>query len=216
MSFDDSEQYKDNSFVAVMGYLVQKLESRYSSILSFNKLIDSSNAPDSFFSLRKDFKLLFNDLEEDFKQGIFAIKALTSQNKKLFDDLKRNKKENQNLSEQFNNILSENKNLKMQIIRFKDNDTQIKKNNSKKDLNIRKNYDKYDNNRDNKSESDKNRNYLMKKNNKKEKKEIEKFKKNNYEFEQLSNVKNIMDNMKKNKLKLKMAIEEHFNNKSEF
>ena len=55
----------------------------------------------------------------------------------------------------------------------------------------------------------------MHKNSKKnnmEKKEIEQFRKNNYEFEQLSNVKNIMDNMKKNKLKLKMAIEQHFTN----
>ena len=43
-------------------------------------------------------------------------------------------------------------------------------------------------------------------------KQIEQLKKNNYEFEQLSNVKNIMDNMKKNKLKLRMAIEQHFTN----
>ena len=34
----------------------------------------------------------------------------------------------------------------------------------------------------------------------------------NYELDQLSNVKNIMDNMKKNKLKLKNAIEQHFIN----
>ena len=32
-------------------------------------------------------------------------------------------------------------------------------------------------------------------------KKMEQYKKNNYEFEQLSNVKNIMDNMKKNKMK---------------
>ena len=43
-------------------------------------------------------------------------------------------------------------------------------------------------------------------------KQIEQMKKNNYEFEQLSNIKNIMDNMKKNKLKLRMAIEQHFTN----
>ena len=216
MSFDESEQNQNNSFVEAMGYLVKKLESRYNSILSFNKLIDSSNSPDSFFPLRKEFKLLFNDLEEDFKQGIFAIKALTSQNKKLNDELKRINKEKINLSEQLNKILSENKNLQMKIIGLKDNDTQIKKNNSKKDFNVRKNYDTFEKNIDNKSESNRNKNYLMRKNDKKtEKKEIEQFKKNNYEFEQLSNVKNIMDNMKKNKLKLKMAIEQHFTNKSE-
>ena len=221
MSFDELEKYQDFSFVEAMEYLIQKLESRYSSILKMNKLMDSLNSSDTFFSLRKDIKLLFNDLEEDFRQGIFAIKALTSQNKQLFDNLKIKNKENKNLTEQLNNFSSsENKNLKMQnIINIKDNDTQIiRKDNSKKDINVRNNYDKYENNIENESGSGGgNKNYNSMKNNSKklDEKEIEQLKKNNYEFEQLSNVKNIMDNMKKNKLKLKIAIEQHFTNKSE-
>ena len=221
MSFDELEKYQDFSFVEAMEYLIQKLESRYSSILKMNKLMDSLNSSDTFFSLRKDIKLLFNDLEEDFRQGIFAIKALTSQNKQLFDNLKIKNKENKNLTEQLNNFSSsENKNLKMQnIINIKDNDTQIiRKDNSKKDINVRNNYDKYENNIENESGSGGgNKNYYSMKNNSKklDEKEIEQLKKNNYEFEQLSNVKNIMDNMKKNKLKLKIAIEQHFTNKSE-
>ena len=221
MSFDELEKYQDFSFVEAMEYLIQKLESRYSSILKMNKLMDSLNSSDKFFSLRKDIKLLFNDLEEDFRQGIFAIKALTSQNKQLFDNLKIKNKENKNLTEQLNNFSSsENKNLKMQnIINIKDNDIQIiRKDNSKKDINVRNNYDKYENNIENESGSGGgNKNYNSMKNNSKklDEKEIEQLKKNNYEFEQLSNVKNIMDNMKKNKLKLKIAIEQHFTNKSE-
>ena len=220
MSFDELEKYQDFSFVEAMEYLIQKLESRYSSILKMNKLMDSLNSSDTFFSLRKDIKLLFNDLEEDFRQGIFAIKALTSQNKQLFDNLKIKNKENKNLTEQLNNFSSENKNLKMQnIINIKDNDTQIiRKDNSKKDINVRNNYDKYENNIENESGSGGgNKNYYSMKNNSKklDEKEIEQLKKNNYEFEQLSTVKNIMDNMKKNKLKLKIAIEQHFTNKSE-
>ena len=37
-------------------------------------------------------------------------------------------------------------------------------------------------------------------------------KNNKFELEQLSNVKNIMNNMKQNKMKLKMIIDQHFTN----
>ena len=214
MSYEESNDLDEYSVIDIMEYLIKKLESRYNSILQFNKLIDTSNSSDSFFTLRKDFKLLFNDLEEDFRQGIFSIKALTKQNKKILDDLKIINKQNKNLTEQLNDILSENKNLKLQIIKFKDNNSyEIKNENSKQNIKRKDDYDKYENNYENdfnnKQINYSNKNYI--KNN--DKKEIEQFRKNNYEFEQLSNVKNIMDNMKKNKLKLKMAIEQHFTNK---
>ena len=215
MSYEDSNELNDYSPVDVMEYLIQKLESRYESILNFNKLIDTLNSSDSFYSLRKDFKLLFNDLEEDFRQGIFSIKALTAQNKKILDDLKIINKENKKITDQLNSVLSENKNLKLQIIKFKDDKSpEIKKENSKKNIKLN-DYDKYENNYDNDNDYDNKKINYMHKNSKKnnmEKKEIEQFRKNNYEFEQLSNVKNIMDNMKQNKLKLKMAIEQHFTN----
>ena len=213
MSYEESNELDDYSAIDIMEYLVKKLESRYNSILQFNKLIDTSNSSESFFALRKDFKLLFNDLEEDFRQGIFSIKALTKQNKKILDDLKIINKQNKNLTEQLNDILSENKNLKLQILKYKDNDfSQIKKDNSKQNIKRRDDYDKYENNIEN-DFNNKKINYSNKNYNKKnDSKEIEQFRKNNYEFEQLSNVKNIMDNMKKNKLRLKMAIEQHFTN----
>ena len=211
MSFDESNQLYDNSFVDVMQYLMRKLESRYNSIIRYNKLLDTSDSPNSFFSLRRELKLLFNDLEDDFRQGIFAIKALTRQNKKIIDELKIKNEENKNLVDQLNGILSENKNLKVNIIKTKENNIPLKKTNSKKDINLRGEYENYEDEPE--DDNYKKRNYSAKINNRNmERDEIEKFKKNNYEFEQLSNVKNIMDNMKKNKLKLKMAIEQHFTN----
>ena len=86
MLFEENVQANDYSISEIMNYLIQKLESRYNSIIKFNELLDTYNSPEDFFSLRKDFKLLFNDLEEDFRQGIFAIKALTSQNIKILDE----------------------------------------------------------------------------------------------------------------------------------
>ena len=157
----------------------------------------------------KDMKL--NDLQEDFRQGIFTIKALTKYNKNLIDELKIKEKENENLTEQLNSILSENKNLKLKIIKSIENIPQIKMDSSKKDLNLnlKENLDNNENVHEEENYQRKNYFNINMRNNEKE---VEKFKKNNYELDQLSNVKNIMDNMKKNKLKLKNAIEQHFIN----
>ena len=213
MFVEEQNCLNDYNVSEVMEYLSQKLESRYNSIIKFNELINTSGTPEAFFSLRKDFKLLFNDLEEDFKQGIFAIKALTAQNKNLIEDLKIKNKENKNITEQLNNIISENKSLKLQMIKSKDKKSPEKKKENKKDINLNRKEDiKFEKKNENVIDN-KNRNYEYRNNiNIDEKKQKEQFNKNNYELEQLSNVKNIMDNMKKNKLKLKMAIEQHFTN----
>ena len=211
MFVEEQNCLNDYNVSEVMEYLSQKLESRYNSIIKFNELINTTGTPEAFFSLRKDFKLLFNDLEEDFKQGIFAIKALTAQNKKLIEDLKIKNKENKNITEQLNNIISENKSLKLQMIKSKDNKLPESKKENKKDININRKEDIKFEKKNEKELDNKNRNYEYRNNiNIDEKAQKEQFNKNNYELEQLSNVKNIMDNMKKNKLKLKMAIEQHF------
>ena len=222
MSFEDiNEQSNDLSFVEMMEYLISKLENRYNSIINFNSQIDACASPDSFFSLRKDFKLLFNDIEEAFRQSIFAIKALTAQNKTLTDELKIKIKENKNITEELNQILSENKNLKLKTTKFKENLPKTTNNNNYKrgDNNKNKNIDidkidkeeKYEERNNNENEyTFNNKNKVIKE------KYVEKRNyNNNYEMEQLSNVKNIMDNMKKNKMRLKMAIEQHFNNNSD-
>ena len=211
MSIDNSNQIYDSSFIEAMKYLINKLESRYNSFLKFSKLIDASDSPNSLFSIKKDLKLLFNDLQEDVRQGIFAIKALTTYNKNILDALKIKEKENENLTEQLNSILSENKNLKLKIIKSIENIPQIKMDSSKREININLKEDLDNNDNFHEEENYQKRNYSNI-NMRNDEKEVEKLKKNNYELDQLSNVKNIMDNMKKNKLKLKNAIEQHFIN----
>ena len=187
----DNLEFTDNSSVEIMNYLINKLESNYSSIIKFNSLIDSFDSSESFFTLKKDLKLLFNDLLQSFKQGIFAIKALTNQNKKILEEMKLKDIEIKRIIEQFNNQITENKSLKKQIIKIKDKDI-------KDNIDIKENI--YKEKKDDIINNDNNDINNIKINN------------NKYEFAQLSNVKNIMDNMKKNKLKLKMAIEQHFTN----
>ena len=212
MSFGE---YNDYSIFEMMKYLIEKLESRYNSILNFNKLVDSYNSPQEFFTLKNEFKQIFNDLENDFRQGIFAIKALSNQNKNILDDLKIKNNEYKNIMEQLNNISSENKDLKLQILKLKEKSSiNLKKDDSKKKITINNNKSQKENNNQDKVLNNKNSNLFsdkieMKKENAPSKKN------SNYELEQLSNVKNIMNNIKKNKMKLKMAIEQHFVNKKD-
>ena len=119
MSKENSE-LNNNSSTEIMNYLINKLESNYSSIIKFNSLLDSFDSSESFFTLKKDLKLLFNDLLQSFKQGIFAIKALTNQNKKILEEIKIKDDENKKIIEQLNNTVNENKNLKTQVIKIKD------------------------------------------------------------------------------------------------
>ena len=129
---EDSDM-NENSSIEIMNYLTKKLESSYTSLLKFNRLLDSFDTSDTFFTLRKDLKLLFNDLIENFNQGIFAIKALTNQNKKILEEIKVKDSENKKLIEQLNNIINENKNLKTQVIKIKDKE--IKENLEKEEVN---------------------------------------------------------------------------------
>ena len=182
-----SKEYNDDSSIEIMSYLIKKLESNYSSLLKFNNLLDSLDSSESFFSLKKDLKLLFKDLIDNFNQGIFAIKALTNQNKKILEEMKLKDFENKEIMEQLNKINTENKNMKSQIIKIKGEYVQenLEKNEDYKRNEIRKekNIDKINE---------------------------EKFN-NKYELAELSNVKDIMNNMKKKKMKLKMAFEQFRN-----
>ena len=198
---EDSD-INDNASIEIMNYLIKKLESTYNSILKFNNLIDSYDTSEEFFSLRKDLKLLFTDLTENLNQGIFAIKALTNQNKKILEEIKIKDIEHQKNIEQLNNIITENKKLKTEI-ENKEENLGIKENIKDNNINIEKNEQIYENNNNiniiNKEEDSIN---IRQKNNK-------------FELQQLANVKNIMDNMKRNKLKVKMIIGQHFSNNQE-
>ena len=199
---EDSE-ISDNSSIEIMNYLIKKLESTYNSILKFNNLLDSYDTSESFFTIRKDLKLFFTDLTENFNQGIFAIKALTNQNKKILEELKiKELKQQKNINE-FNNIITENKKIKPEI-ENKEENFEIKENNIEniKDNN-KNNLEKNEELKENKI----NNNIII--NNKEE--NIRQ-KNNKFELDQLSNVKNIMDNLKKNRMRVKMILGQHFTN----
>ena len=190
-----------NSSIEIMTYLIKKLESSYNSILKFNNLLDSYDTSESFFTLRKDLKLFFTDLTENFNQGIFAIKALTNQNKKILEEIKIKDIELQKNISQLKNKIPENKNIKLEIKENENKEEKIEIKENSKDNNIKIEKDEELN------ENNVNNNLIM---NKKE----DNVRKNNnkFELEQLSNVKNIMNNMKQNKMKLKMIIDQHFTN----
>ena len=197
---EDSD-INDNSSIEIMAYLIKKLESSYNSILKFNNLLDSYDTSESFFTLRKDLKLFFTDLTENFNQGIFAIKALTNQNKKILEEIKIKDIELQKNISQLKNKIPENKNIKLEI---KENENkeekfEIKENSKDNNIKIEKDEELNENNVNNNLIMNKKEDNVRKKNNK-------------FEFEQLSNVKNIMNNMKQNKMKLKMIIDQHFTN----
>lgn len=197
---EDSD-INDNSSIEIMTYLIKKLESSYNSILKFNNLLDSYDTSESFFTLRKDLKLFFTDLTENFNQGIFAIKALTNQNKKILEEIKIKDIELQKNISQLKNKIPENKNIKLEIKENENKEEKIEIKENSKDNNIKIEKDEELN------ENNVNNNFIM------NKKEDNVRKKNNkFELEQLSNVKNIMNNMKQNKMKLKMIIDQHFTN----
>ena len=106
--------------------------------------------------------------------------------------------ENKEIVEQLNNLNTENKKLKAQIIKIKDKDIadNLEKNEDYKIINKNKDINNNNNNYSNNNYSNNNYN-------------------NKYEFAQLSNVKNIMNNIKKNKMKLKMAFENFSNNQEQ-
>ena len=197
---EDSD-INDNSSIEIMAYLIKKLESSYNSILKFNNLLDSYDTSESFFTLRKDLKLFFTDLTENFNQGIFAIKALTNQNKKILEEIKIKDIELQKNISQLKNKIPENKNIKLEIKENENKEEKFEIKENSKDNNIKIEKDEELN------EVNVNNNLIM------NKKEDNVRKKNNkFELEQLSNVKNIMNNMKQNKMKLKMIIDQHFTN----
>jgi len=199
---EDSE-ISDNSSIEIMNYLIKKLESTYNSILKFNNLLDSYDTSESFFTIRKDLKLFFTDLTENFNQGIFAIKALTNQNKKILEELKiKELKQQKNINE-FNNIITENKKIKPEIenkeenFEIKENNIENIKDNNKN--NLEKNEELKENNINNNIIINNKEENIRQKNNK-------------FELDQLSNVKNIMDNLKKNRMRVKMILGQHFTN----
>ena len=202
----------------VMNYLIQKLESRQKKIFKYKNLLEEFDSFETFYSKRKEIYLLLNNLEEDLKQASFAIKALMLQNKSLIKDINTKLSENKILSNKLNLTIGENQNMKVKLENINKKENQFNEmvnydinNNSNNNLiNVDINSIKVDeegeydepkikniNLKYNKSVQINNNNY-----------ENEKFNKE-YTYDQFSNVKNIMAEMRNNKKNLKKIIEAH-------
>ena len=208
-----------DSNLEVMNYLIQKLDFRQKKIIKFKNLFKELDSFESFYSQRKEIYLLLNNLEEDLKQAAYAIKALLLQNKSLIKDINTRILDNKNLSNELNITLGENENLKMQIQNLNINQNKMNEvinynlNNNNNDL-VNINIDSIKVDDEDEFDEPKIKNIDLKNNTNNVKinnynyinKEL--IQENNYE--QLSDVKNIMNEMRNNKRNLKKIIEEHF------
>ena len=224
---NNNENNKKDSNLEVMEYLMQKLDFRQKKIIKFKNLFKELDSFESFYAQRKEIYLLLNNLEEDLKQASYAIKALLLQNKSLINEMNTKISDNKKISNELNIALGENQNLKMKVEKLEN----IKINQNK--MNEINNYDRNNNNDlvnvniesikvddEGEYEEPKVKNIDLKYNsnsklnsyNNEEEDEINQD--NNYE--QLSNVKNIMKEMRNNKRNLKRIIEEHFKEQNAF
>ena len=210
---------KKDSNLEIMSYLIQKLEFRQKKVIKFKNLFKELDSFESFYSQRKEIYLLLNSLEEDLKQAAYAIKALLLQNKSLLNDINIKVYENKNLSNELNITLGENQNLKMKLENMALNTNEKEDNvmnhyeiNNKKDL-VNINIDSIKVDDEGEYDEPKVQNINLKNNNTYNEKLNNNYgntqynKENNYE--QLSNVKNIMDEMRNNKRNIKKIIEKH-------
>ena len=208
-----SKNITSETSLEIMNYLVQKLEARQKKVLKFKNVFQELDSFESFYSQRNEIFLLLNNLEEDLKQATFAIKALIMQNKALLKEINIKTNENKNVLNKLNFTLGENENLKLKLNQQNDNiNFNISypidiNNNNLSNTNIKqikiddeeeyeepkiKNLDIRDNNIINENNNNNNFDKMNK-------------------YEQLSNVKNIIKDMRNNKRDLKRIIEQHFN-----
>ena len=219
-----------------MEYLIKKLESRQRNLNGYANMFNSINSIEDFYLKRKDFFNLFQNLEEELRQASLAIKALMIQNKALseetiqFSDAKKNLakmlKENNYLLKENNNLTQKLKELNSESI--KTFDKRIKSPNFNKDLQknklkINKSFQNKKQQMNLKSYGNRTcytaKNFNKKKVNQKLGLNNNKIKNGHLnesydDIKELKNVRAIMEDMKKNKLKLKEVVNEHLGKNS--
>lgn len=181
---------------SIMEYLIQKLESRSKRISKQKAIFSQFSSLEAVYAQKKELLTLFSDLEDDLKQASYAIKALLAENKAVSIQSGKNdemaKKIIYELTQNNNYLVAENENLRLQL------------NNITSPIE-----ETINNNCDVNDLCNTNVNLVNKQlTNITEENEMADITSNN----QMPNVKNIMNNMKKNKTKLKETIKQHFNN----
>ena len=215
---NNNKNITNDTSLEIMNYLIQKLEARQKKVLKFKNLFQELDSFESFYSQRNDIFLLLNNLEEDLKQATFALKALIMHNKALLKEINIKVNENKNLLNKLNFTLGENENLKLKLNEQNDNinfnfscPIDIASNNN--NLNNNNNIKQIKIDDEEEYEEPKVKNLDIKDNNIMNENEI--LIDNNFDrmnkYEQLSNVKNIIKDMRNNKKNLKLIIEQHFN-----
>ena len=216
----------------IMEYLIKKLESRQRNLNGYTNLFNSIDSIEAFYLKRKDILNLFQNLKEELRQASLAIKALMIQNKALSEEKIQfldNKKNFAKILKENNYLLKENNNLTQKLKELNNEDIKIfekrikspyfNKDFQKNKLKTNKSFQnkKYQINPNSyrnktcytaKSFNKKKINQKMALNNNKIKNDY--LNESYDDINQLKNVKAIMEDMKKNKLKLKEVVNEHF------
>ena len=230
MSSERGNNIISKSNIEIMEYLIQKLESRERNLSKYSNIFNTIDSFDSFHQKKKDIFILFKNLEEELHQAAFAIKALMNQNKAISQENLSNKilKNNYNkLLKENNYLLIENNNFAQELKELKNK--KMKNGSAHKVRNpsfnnfstgklnnfngIRNNYQPLNRVASTKKISyNINKNIKNKKNNnrKKNSDDIYNFDLELNDIDKIKNIKNIMQNIKDNKNKLKEAIEQHF------
>ena len=96
-------------------YLIRKLESRKSLLYNIKEILNSINSINDFLKYKIPTINFLEEINEDFKQAIFAIKALFTENKalSLSNDAQKEKIDKQKTENAF--LFSENEDLKKSI-----------------------------------------------------------------------------------------------------
>ena len=223
-NLNNNENNKKDSNLEVMDYLMQKLDFRQKKIIKFKNLFKELDSFESFYAQRKEIYLLLNNLEEDLKQASYAIKALLLQNKSLINEMNTRISDNKKISNELNIALGENQNLKMKIEKLENirviqsemNNYDMNNNNNLVNVNIESikvdDEGEYEEPKVKNIDLKYNSNSKLNTYNNNDEEEINQD--NNYE--QLSNVKDIMKEMRNNKKNLKRIIDEHFKEQNAF
>ena len=116
MSYNlDGKSSISNENPMLIHYLIQKLESRTYSLDNLKNVLNSITTLEEYYTNKKPTINFIEELIEDFKQAIFAIKALLTENKalSLSNDAQKEKIDKQKTENAF--LFSENEDLKKSI-----------------------------------------------------------------------------------------------------